>query len=176
MLSFKEYTKLHGMKNYLFHGTTAENMNRILKENAMRGSTARGFGSSVRVDKPSIFFSRSHRMALWFIRDFRYERHPVILTLDRTLLAQKYSIMPVQNNLRRDNDPDFDRNGARAGHRGILEEEVIIGDITNISKYIVAIDAVYDQTYEQITRTKSKYTYIKKSGKFRLNERALDLI
>lgn len=169
MLTFKDYHELHGMKEYLFHGTTADALNNVLKENVLRGSTPRGFGIGVRNKEPAIYLSRSHRMALWFIRYFRYERHPVVLTLDRKLLAQRYSIEPIQNNTRRDSNPNFDGGQSRTGHRGILEEEMIRGDIKDIGKYIVAIDTVYDQTYEQITRQKSKYPYIKKSGKLRVN-------
>lgn len=156
MITFKQFLQ-QNQNEYLYHGTTLENVYKILQTDRMIGQPYNH--SDVRVSQSAIFFSRSHARATWFTQWFKYAKHPIVLVIDRKKLAQNYSIQPVQNNLRR--SPEYDRSPARAGARGTLAEEYVLGDIKDIHRYLVRIDVFYQETWNMINKDKTKFPKLK---------------
>jgi hypothetical protein len=157
MITFQEFIKSNA-NGYLYHTTTLDNVYQILGQNQLKGKAIWG----TRVEEPAVYFSRSHRMSTWFGAHFREYKHPIILVFDRRKLSNNYRIDPIQNNPHRKDPTAYGAGNARTALRGVLAEEYILGDISNVDRYLVRIDVVYDNTWGMINREKSRYPKLKK--------------
>ncbi len=140
-----------GTTNFLYHGTSIDNLWKIINDNALKGDSealGRSDGNGI---GPSL--TRSYKVAKLFAYnqedDFKdyftvnYNLHGAVLIFDRKLLDKNFNVISI------DNEDEEDE-----------EEERIIGSITPLKPYLVSINLNVSDI-KKYTRTIYKY---RKSG------------
>ncbi len=130
----------------LYHGTSLDSTYSMLQSNNIRGS--KGHIHSRYANRAGVYMSRSKWAAMHHIITIRYDKNPVIISLDQAKLVQNYHIEPNAN------DQMWDR-----------AEEWLEGSITDLDKYITKIEIYYTDTFNRVMKEKSSYPRLKKHPK-----------
>lgn len=134
----------------LYHGTTLYGAEQILANNVLKARMPVHNKNIAPEDKLTVSFSRSIRVADRHAGDTYYGEIPVILVFDGALLKRDYGRkMQPYDDMNTDwyfsqfekygVYPDISRKRSARSQYKSEAEEIIFGDITNVSKYITKI-------------------------------------
>lgn len=129
-----------GRDAYLYHGTSLGHALLILHDNKIYGTREQNEAYGTRT-------SRNYRMARLF-GTFWERVYPVVFVLDQAKLVHNHKILPY-----RDHDP--------SGYpRPDESEEIIIGDLTNLSTYLISINIDPNHLNDAMNKNEWKDTFI----------------